>query len=230
MNFGRLTEIGALRRLANIAREDGLASWIGTTQTFLVGLTAWGFWWLARASGAGTWRQGGWFLVAALFTYMAIDDGVQLHERIGTAYDAIATRGAGRFPSFRWQPLFLPLFAVAGAAAFLFLWWELRGRWAKALIAGAALLFAAAVVLDFLEGLDANHPWNLYAAAAARYDIGGFTEARFRQNAFDTLAHFSRSLEEFAEMFANTCLWTAILGDAGWAMMGIRIEGRTATR
>ncbi len=42
VNYGRLTEIGAIRRLTNIAREDGLASWFGTTQTLLVALTAWG--------------------------------------------------------------------------------------------------------------------------------------------------------------------------------------------
>ena len=35
VNFGRLTDIGPLRRLTNIAREDSLASWFGTTQTLL---------------------------------------------------------------------------------------------------------------------------------------------------------------------------------------------------
>ena len=30
VNYGRLTEVGAMRRLTNIAREDSLASWFGT--------------------------------------------------------------------------------------------------------------------------------------------------------------------------------------------------------
>ena len=41
VNYGRLTEIGAIRRLFNIAREDSLASWFGTTQSLLIGLTLW---------------------------------------------------------------------------------------------------------------------------------------------------------------------------------------------
>ena len=52
VNYGRLTEVGAMRRLTNIAREDSLASWFGTTQTLLVALTAWVVLWLVAAAGA----------------------------------------------------------------------------------------------------------------------------------------------------------------------------------
>ena len=54
VNYGRLTEVGAMRRLTNIAREDSLASWFGTTgttQTLLVALTAWVVLWLSCALG-----------------------------------------------------------------------------------------------------------------------------------------------------------------------------------
>jgi hypothetical protein len=63
VNFGRLIDIGALRRMTNIAREDGLASWFGATQTLLVGLTAWAIAFLVRAQGAPRWRTAGWTAV-----------------------------------------------------------------------------------------------------------------------------------------------------------------------
>ena len=226
VNYGRLTEIGALRRLANIAREDGLASWFATSQTLLVGMTAWGFWVGVRARRAELWRQAGWLLVAMLFTYMAVDDGAQLHERFGAAYAAFREQGASRFPSFAWQPLFVPLFGTVGAAAGIFLWRELRSRWATSLVVAAFLLFGIAVGLDFLEGLESDHPWNLYAAAVTSYDMTHFTETRFSQMPYDTLVHFSRSLEEFVEMLANTCIWTAMLGRAGAVIQHVRFQAK----
>ena len=48
VNYGRLVDIGAIRRLFNIAREDGLASWFGTAQTMLVALTLWALYAIAR--------------------------------------------------------------------------------------------------------------------------------------------------------------------------------------
>lgn len=227
VNYGRLTEIGALRRLTNIAREDGLASWFAATQTLLVGLTAWGFFLSVRARHLGLWSQAGWCLVAVFFSYMAVDDGVQLHERFGTAYAALREQGASRFPSFSWQPLFLPAFGLLGAVSGIFLWRELRSReGARLIVAAAFLLFGMAVGLDFLEGLEPDHPWNVYTAAVTRYDITPFTETRFRQMPYDTLVHFSRSLEEFVEMLANTCIWTAMLGHVGAVMRNVRVQAR----
>jgi uncharacterized membrane protein len=213
VNFGRLTDSGALRRLTNIAREDGLASWFGTTQTLFVGLTAWVLWIGVRASGGARWRRVGWALVAMLFTYMAIDDGAQLHERLGSAYAAAAGRGV--FPSFAWQVLLVPVLGAAVMASGGFLWLELQARGARLLIVGAILLFAVAVGLDFFEGLSAQHPWNPYTPIIARYDISEFTQARFRQSPYTTLLHFSRAIEEFIEMLANTCFWAALVGHLG---------------
>ena len=39
INYGEWTYIGAMRRMFNTAREDGLASWFAMTQTLLAGLT-----------------------------------------------------------------------------------------------------------------------------------------------------------------------------------------------
>ena len=141
VNYGRLTEVGAMRRLTNIAREDGLASWFGTTQTLLVGLTAWSILLLVRASHAPRWRRAGWVVVAAMFTYMAVDDGAQLHERLGTLSSALSERAGSSpldlFPSYAWQILFVPLFGMFGIALAGFLWHELHDRIALILVGSA---------------------------------------------------------------------------------------------
>ena len=52
INYRELVDIGAMRRMFNIAREDSLASWFGTTQTLLAGLTLWLIHAVARHHGA----------------------------------------------------------------------------------------------------------------------------------------------------------------------------------
>src|SRR3972149_11720348 len=70
INYGRLIDVGAMRRLLNIAREDGLASWFASTQTLLVGLTL-----LATFAVD---RSRGYLILALGFLYMAVDDGAPL--------------------------------------------------------------------------------------------------------------------------------------------------------
>ena len=225
VNYGRLTDVGALRRLTNIAREDGLASWFASTQALLVGLTAWVFLLATRARASAVWRRRGWLLVTALFIYMAIDDGAQIHERAGAAFRILYMPDvASVFPSFTWQLLFVPVFGVLGLLVAVFLWRELANGRSRVLIVVALLLFAAAVALDFVEGLDADHPWNLHAVLAASTDLSDFTEARFGQSAYETIRHFSRSLEEFSEMLATTCIWTAMVGRAGALLDNVRLQ------
>ena len=215
VNYGRLTDVGAIRRLTNIAREDGLASWFGVTQTMLVALTAWVLWLLVRASGAARWRRVGWLTVSVLFTYMAVDDGAQLHERFGTLWSLVReARGLttlGWFPSYDWQVLFLPVFGTFGIVLLVFLRYELAGRSAYAMVLVAIGCLVLAVGLDFVEGLNDEHPWNLYSWVVARVELGEFTQARFRQSPYQTMDHFARSAEEFLEMLAMTLFWVTFL-------------------
>ena len=215
VNYGRLIDVGAIRRMTNIAREDGLASWFGTTQTLFVALTAWTAVLLARANHADFWRRAGWFVVAVMFTYMAVDDGAQLHERFGTLSSVVADSGRSSvltsFPSFAWQVLFVPVFGVFGLLLAFFLWRELHNRAAFVLVLCALACLAVAVGLDFVEGLDVDHPWNLYTWTVERVEFADFAATRFRQTPYDTLEHFSRSLEEFLEMLANTLFWVTFL-------------------
>ncbi len=66
VNYGRWTQIGALRRMFNTTREDSLASWFGVTQTLFVALTVWALYWFSQ--GASKWRRRGWLVLALFFT------------------------------------------------------------------------------------------------------------------------------------------------------------------
>ena len=214
VNYGRLIDVGAIRRLSNIAREDGLASWFGTAQTLLAALTLWLVYAVVRSQRAPAWRRAGWLVLALLFSYMTVDDGAQLHERIGTLFDVMtedSSSTVGMFPSYTWQVLFGPAFGLLGLFMLAFLWLELsRAGW-KALVVAALACLAVAVGLDFVEGLDPDHPWNLYAWIDQRYDFEEFTLQRFDRTQYAALEHFSRSIEEFLEMLANTFLWVVFL-------------------
>ncbi len=228
VNYGRLTEIGALRRMTNIAREDGLASWFGATQTLLVGLTAWVIVLVVRAQQAAPWRLAGWTLAALLFTYMAVDDGAQLHERFGTAVRVLSEDAnpavLAFFPSYTWQVVFGPVFAALGLAMAVFLWRELSDRVSLALVGTAFCCFAVAVGLDFFEGLDEDHPWNAYAVLTARFDLDTWASARFGRSGYQALDHFARSCEEFLEMVGMTLFWVAFLRSLVAAAPEIRVR------
>ncbi len=213
INYGKYTDIGAIRRFCNIAREDSLASWFGTTQTFMVGLTLWLIALVVKHTSAPKRTVIGWCVIAAFFTYMAVDDGAEIHERLGTAFKSVAKSGdsAGDsssrmsqildiFPSYAWQILFAPFFGIMGMFIFIFLWRELNSKTARILIILALSCFVMAVGLDFIEGLDKKHEWNIHTLIRKEYALKKYT-----------VRHFSKSLEEFIEMVGTTLFWVAFL-------------------
>ncbi len=219
MNYGRMTEIRSIRRFFNTTREDSLASWFAVTQTAMVALTLWLTWVLVRAAEASRRRQLGWLVLAVFFTYMAVDDGTKLHERLGTAFG----RMPEYFPSYAWQILFIPIFAALALFTLVFLWTELQGTRAIVLVVAALSCFVVAVVLDFFEGLDRDHPWNLYAWIDRPRRLRRLHDAAFSQIALRHDRHFSRSFEEFLEMLGMTLFWSVFLaqlpkvgGDVRW--------------
>ncbi len=214
INYGEWTYIGAMRRMFNTAREDGLASWFAMTQTLLAGLTL-GLIYLSVKNRPGPrWKATGWLVLTIFFLYMAIDDGAQFHERFGSTFKAITEDAGGSFdffPSYTWQILFLPIFGAVGFFMFGFLWHEIDAKSSRILLVTAIALQVLAVGMDFVEGLDDDHRWNLYTVIANRYDLEPWTEARFGETAFDTLRHFSKSIEEAIEMAAMSILWFLFL-------------------
>ncbi|MDO8795637.1 MAG: hypothetical protein Q7J25_13575 [Vicinamibacterales bacterium] len=214
VNYSEWTDIGAIRRLCNMTREDALASWFQVTQTLLTGLTALLIWFSARHRRSGGWHSTGWLVVALFFLYMAVDDGAQVHERIGTAFDELRERGVGPgvlFPSYAWQILFVPLLGGVGLFMFAFLWRTLAGRAARLTVLLAIALQAAAVGLDFQEGLAPDHSLNVYSAIVNRWDFVEFADRQFGETPFDTVTHFSQSLEEGVEMISIALFWTLFI-------------------
>ena len=219
INYLRLADAGAIRRLFNTAKENGLAAWFGVTQTVMVALTLWLTFVTVKQQGGSKWRRIGWLVLALFITYMAVDDGSSLHERLGSAFDA-STRDApdeswgpamlGIFPSYTWQILFVPLFGALGLFTLVFLWRELDEQRAKIFVAVALACFVLAVGLDFVEGLDPAHRWNLYTQLSDRLELDGLSTKGYR-TPYQVLRHFSKSIEESLEMLGMTILWIVFL-------------------
>lgn len=193
VNWQRWSEAGSIRRLFNITREDGLASWFAVTQTVFVAVAAWIIWAVNTRKNVSSRRRIGWLVVALFFSYMAVDDGAAVHERLGSAFKQ--NNDMGGFPSYAWQMLLLPFFAGMGVFILFFLWRELpraRDRW---LVAAAIGCFATAVAMDFVEGMEDGYRWLI--------DSFGWRKT--------TIAHFSKSIEEFIEMLGMTLLLITFL-------------------
>ena len=186
INWQRGSESGAIRRLFNITREDGLASWFAVTQTVFVAISAWIMFAIIRLNQTTKWRAIGWLVVALFFSYMAVDDGAMIHERLGSAFKQ--SSGLGGFPSYAWQLILAPVFVIMGVFLFFFLWRELdriRDRFTLLLALGC---FALAVAMDFVEGMKYVHQ-----------DLAGILGI-----SKNTVRHFSKSVEEFIEMLGMT--------------------------
>lgn len=216
-----------LRTLFDASSEEGLAAWLGVTQSGLLALTLWAMAGLYGQAGLARRRRLGWTVLAACFSYLALDDGVGLHERIGTAFaasEAAEVGIGGAFPSYYWQLLLGPAFAAMGLFVLAFLWRELRTARRRLLLCGALILLALAVAMDFVEGLNPAHPLNVYAALAMAGDLEPLTERLFGLSAYGAVLHFGMALEEVIEMAAMTMLWAAVLRHLGATTGGVHLR------
>ncbi len=208
INVGRLTELGPMRRFFNITREDGVASWFGVTQTWMLGLTAALLYLVTRAQGGMRWQRAGWAILALFFLYMAMDDGAKFHERVGSSVKELlggedsgsGSRAVGFFPSYTWQLVFLPVFGAFGLFMLWFLNKELASARDKLLVVAAIGLLVLAVVTDFFEGLEIDHPLNLHGWIKTTWNLSTYQ-----------VRHYSKSIEEFMEMLSMTILWVVLL-------------------
>ncbi|MDM8515070.1 hypothetical protein QUF76_02635 [Desulfobacterales bacterium HSG16] len=213
INFYEYSSLKEIQRLCNIAREDSLASWIGSMQTFMIGMTLCLIVFLTRQASISWKITTGWLLLSLFFIYMAIDDGTEIHERLGSAFEMIFKSPDNSnvpmsgissllefFPSYAWQLLFIPFFAGAGLFILIFLMNELKTRQSKIFAILALSCFVFAVGLDFFEGLDKNHQWNFHTYLQKEYQLEKYT-----------VRHFSKSLEEFIEMLGMTFFWVSFI-------------------
>ncbi len=228
VNYGRATEISDVRRMFSTSSEEGLGSYFAVSQTLLVAVTLGLLTWVKRASGASRLVWGGWLVLALFFAYMSVDDGVKIHERMGTVYKVVRERAnmpASEYPSYFWQILFLPFFGAMGLFMLVFLWVQLADRRSRMLLVLALTLLVLAVGLDFVEGLSERHPANLYTMILDRWDIEEYTRVRFKRSGFETLRHFSKSIEEiFMEALANSLIWYIALRHLVCSSSELRVQ------
>lgn len=211
INWLKWSDTGAIRRLFNITREDGLASFFGIMQTAAVAVTLWLTWFLIRRhkSSSVSLASAGWLMLAIFLTYIAIDDGAMVHERIGTAFTSANTHLS--LPTYGWQVVMGPLFAVMGIAMIGFLWRQgstaIRRDW----LVAAFSCMGIAVGLDYIEGMEDGYRLLI--------DQTGWRSK--------TIAHFSKSLEEFLEMLGMSILLILFLRHLTYlaSQVEIRIAG-----
>lgn len=198
VNWGKAADSSAIRRMFNITREDGLASWFAVTQTFVVALMLWAIFAVSTRDQGKKLERFGWLILAIFFTYMTIDDGAMVHERLGTASknlgeDSLISQMTSVFPSYAWQGLFLLPLTCIGMFMLWFLWRTLTDKISRIGIIAALGLFGIAVAMDYIEGLEHG-----YTPLANAYGWSG-----------SSVQHFAKSIEEFLEMAAMS-LWLVI--------------------
>ena len=212
INYAGAINSGPIRRLFNMTREDSLASLVAIVITTFVALSAWAAWLLARSNKTSKYVQRGWLIIAGFFTYLAIDDGAMIHERLGTTLaDATKDGWLANFPSYYWQLIFLPILTAFGVFLLYFLMRQLRSRQQKQAVLVALALLGAAIILDFFEGLSPSHSLNIYTTIANNFDFSAYTMQHFNQTEYATLLNFSKALEEALEIVAMSLLWITIL-------------------
>ena len=206
LNHGQWTDLGPVQRFFNIAREDGVASWFQVSQTLLVALTLGLIAWLAFAAQRSSLTRWGWLLLALFYAFLAMDDGAQFHERVGSIVELRAAEGAksgpvSGFPSYVWHLVVMPFFASMGLFMLYFAMRELRrdSRCLAFFLLGITVM-GIAQVLDFFEGMQPDHRWNLLRLVRGWTGYGR-----------EEVEHLSRAVEETLEMFSMTYFWVAYL-------------------
>jgi hypothetical protein len=205
INVNQLSEYAPVRRFFNITREDGLASWFSVTQNWMAGLTTGMITLIVSNQDCARQRRTGWFIMMAFLLYMAMDDGTSFHERVGSTVKAMfqddEQEGLDFFPSYTWQLLFVPIFGGFGLFILWFLNSEIESITDKLMVLGAIGLLVTAVSADFFEGINTpGHVLNLYGQIAEHWQVS-----------YDSILHYSKSIEEFLEMLSMSLFWFVFL-------------------
>ena len=158
----------SLRDVANVGREDSLHNFVSSAQELAV---------------AG--------IACAFFTWIALDDGAALHERIGTALED----SVSFFPSYAWQVISVPIFAAAMLVSVHIVFRSRRASWTRTLFLVGIGCYILGVALDYLEGRDGAYDGFASAVGAS----------------ISTVSHYSRVVEEFAEDVGASLFLVALL-------------------
>ncbi len=213
VNHYEWSSVGSIRRMVNITREDSLSNWFSSLQAIIVGFVLWLIAFAVRKQMQDNHYKRKfycWAGIGSFFIYMGIDDAIKFHERVGTAFRVLLFESEERsgtgildsaynaFPSYTWQMVFGPFFMAMGIFILWFLWKELSSKKLWYWFLAGISLYAIAVGLDFVEGIDSE----LYEEMGI---AGFFSTDDYR------IRHMSKTLEEFLEMFGTTIFLTVLL-------------------
>lgn len=180
----------SLRNIANVGREDSLHNFVSSVQELAVAGIALVLYLHARRAET-RWARFEWGVAFGFFTWVGVDDGAALHERIGTALE----NDVAFFPSYAWQVIFVPIFTVAMLITAHIVFRTRRAPWTRTLFLVGIGCYIVAVVLDYLEGR-----YGAYDSVASTF---GAT--------VPTVSHYSRVVEEFLEDAGASLFLVALL-------------------
>ncbi|NNC49320.1 MAG: hypothetical protein HKO01_02160 [Flaviramulus sp.] len=210
LNFYEWIDSREIRRLVNITKDGGISNWVSSVQLLAISIILWIILFVLLYSKPYIIRRKieklGWGVSAMFFTYLAVDDGSKMHERIGSAFrNSFEARNAYNpsfisnlfeaFPSYGWLMVFVPVFGFIAAFMLFFLFNNLKSKRQFILVFLGFSFYAAAVVIDFFEGMEEQ---GIYDGIILFFDtdLYGF-------------GHFTRLIEEVFEMVGNTFFMVA---------------------
>ncbi|WP_248723460.1 hypothetical protein [Seonamhaeicola sp. ML3] len=204
INHYEWIDSGPIQRLVSISKDDGLPNWFSSVQLFCVSMVLWSIFVVESYSKPVIENKRvfkyGWSFCAMFFSYLAIDDGSKMHERVGTTARVLLeskhksdpnfiTKLFDVFPSYGWQFVYVPIFGVVALLLLFFLYKKLKEKKQFIFIILGFGCFAGSVFLDFFEDMDASV-----------YD----PVVNFFNTELYNIEHFSRLIEEILEMIGNT--------------------------
>ncbi|OVE80146.1 hypothetical protein BVY02_01245 [bacterium J17] len=207
INYGKWSSVIQFRRIFNVAREDGIATFFSALQLFATGLVVLAIYYRMRLENLRAWRRWVVLLLALFFLFMAFDDASKIHERVGSGVAALSSKSASTkgsrfvgdlleaYPSYNWQIVFAPFFGLMGLIILIVLSTELKHRIVKMAAALGLLCYMSAVGIDYFEGIE-----NSYVPIKEYFQARPYT-----------VKHFLKVIEEFLEMFGTTLFLSAFL-------------------
>lgn len=136
----------------------------------MAGLTAGLIYLVVKRDQRPRWVIFGWLLLTVFFLYLAMNDGAEFHERMGSAFKkfhedeveyqepaALGAKALKFFPSYSWQVVFMPFFGTMGLFIIFFLWKEFNDRKSRVMVGLGLGLLVMGLLFDFVEGLEDFH-------------------------------------------------------------------------
>jgi len=209
LTFHDVTGYYVFHRVFDMTREESIPNWYASILLFCIGLTSLLIYVVQRGEGVRRSDASPWLFFSGFFTFLSMDDGAKIHERLGSFFRELTEEGEGIFwvfqdvldsaSTYSWQVFVLPVFLFVGFFMLLWGYQHVRNPETQRWVIFGSVCIALAIGVDYFEGLVDNEVVSL--------DGRAFSE--------DMIAHYQRVIEEFLEMSGFTAvlrgLWIYLL-------------------